>query len=231
MLNDKNWAIIVAAGSSIRFGSDKLFFKIKNPYVNKVFPLLYYSLNSFSNCKQIKGIILVTSKKNLRNCKKLVLKYNFNKVKKIVLGGEERQDSVYQGLLGVPKDCNIVCIHDGARPLISKKLLKICIGSAEKFKNCIPVIPVNDTLKEIKENLVINTLNKSKYFLTQTPQCFRFNYFINLFLRAMKERKYFTDEASLLEYYKKKVFVVKGEHENIKVTDKEDVRIIKAYLS
>lgn len=221
---DHNWAIIVGAGKSKRFGKDKLFYTLSKP-------LIYYCLKAFNTLNLIEGIVLVTNKKNLKKSEILIHKYKLNKVKKIILGGEKRQDSVFQGLKTIPTSCNIICIHDGARPLITSKLIKNCIFAANKYQTCIPVIPIYDTLKEVKNNFIQKTLAREKYFFAQTPQCFKFNYFLNFANLAQKEKQYFTDEASILEHYHQKVFVISGEEQNIKITTSKDLKLFQTYLT
>jgi 2-C-methyl-D-erythritol 4-phosphate cytidylyltransferase/2-C-methyl-D-erythritol 2,4-cyclodiphosphate synthase len=220
-------AIILIAGRGKRFSK-----KILKQYTlinNK--PLVYYSLLQFSKLKEISEIILVCPQKDKNFVKNAIInKFNFAKVKKIIAGGKKRADSVYFGLKACSKNTKIVLIHDGARPVISEKLIKETIVAAKKYHSAIPVIPVDSTVKKIADQQ-IKTVDRNNLFLAQTPQTFNFKLLFSLFEKAKKLKLNFTDEATLLEYFGIKPKTVSGETKNLKLTTKKDLELIKALLN
>lgn len=135
--------IIVAAGSGNRMSS-----KQKKQYIDvQGKPLLYYSLRAFQD-SSVDEIILVTSADEIEYCQKEIIeKYKMTKVTKVVAGGEERYESVYEGLKVTNPD-SYVLIHDGARPMISVELIERIMKAVVKYKACIAAVPVKDTIKK-----------------------------------------------------------------------------------
>jgi len=214
--------VIVAAGSSKRMGS-----KINKPYIYlKGLPIIYYSISIFVKYKQIKEIILVIRKKDRKICEEILKRYKFKKIK-IVYGGKERQDSVYNGLRKVSKSTNIVLIHDSARPFITKNLVTRIIKNTLKYKAVVPVIPVKDTVKESLDKKFVNiTLNRDNLFLVQTPQGFDYRLIMQAYENAYKNNFYGTDDAMLVEKINYPVRIICGDEKNRKITTIEDVRYL-----
>ena len=150
-------AIILAGGKGKRMGKDisKQFILVKDK------PIIYYTIKKFNQCKLIDEIILVLPKDEIEYCKKEVLEKYSLKVDKIVEGGKERQDSVYNGLKAV-KNSDIVLIHDGARPFVSKRIMLEGIENAKKYGAAAPGVMPKDTIKvKNKENFSIDTPDRS----------------------------------------------------------------------
>lgn len=224
----KTIVIIVGAGKGRRIGfKDKAFLMINKK------PVLFYSILPFEKSDLINQIILVVKKEKIKAAESIVKKYKFRKVKKIVSGGKERQDSVYNGLKSldlVPGEEARILIHDAARPLVSRQLIKKCAIAAKKFGAAIPAVLARDTVKE-GGGFVKKTLNRDKLWLVQTPQAFRCDILKRAHDMAQKEKFYETDDASLVERLGYKIKVIAGDYRNIKITMPVDLIVAKALLS
>jgi len=213
--------ILLAAGDSKRLGS-----KVPKPFtkIGKK-TLLEYSLIKFNKIRQIKKIIIVTNKKHSKFFKNI----KFNNCVKIV-GGKTRQDSTYKALKYIKKNkikCTNVLIHDSARPNFSVKLIKRIIN-ASKRNTVIPKIPMYDALKESVSKKILLNLPRENFFSTQTPQSFNFNEILNLHSR--NKALYKDDDLSLVQSLKKVKFV-KGEKNNFKITNQEDLSMLKNFIN
>lgn len=220
-------AIIVAAGIGKRFGSpDKVFVEIKGK------PIFIWAIEPFENLEKIDHIWIVTRKEMFEKVRYYLQKFNVKKVEKIIEGGKERQDSVYNALKSLPEDTNIVLIHDAARPLVNKKLIKEIVNSLNpSIDGVVPSISLTDTVKWIKKsNLIGGTLNRGILRAIQTPQAFWYKKLVSAYENAYKEGFLGTDDASLIERYKGSVIVVNGNPNNIKITTKEDLHKMKALV-
>ena len=156
-MNNTCYAVVVAAGSGIRAGTGN---KLLLPLHGK--PVLYYSLRALEDSSRIQGIILVCQPHQEQEYRKLVSCYGFTKVIRFVCGGDTRTKSVYNGLCALPDDCETVLIQDGARPLLSAKLIKDCLSSVDEFGSGVAAGPVIDTVKETdREEMVLSTPDRS----------------------------------------------------------------------
>ena len=213
--------ILLAAGDSKRLGS-----KIPKPFIKiGKKTLLEYSLIKFNKIRQIKKIIIVTNKKHSKFFKNI----KFNNCVKIV-GGKTRQDSTYKALKYIKKNkikCTNVLIHDSARPNFSVKLIKRIIN-ASKRNTVIPKIPMYDALKESIGKEILLNLPRKNFFSTQTPQSFNFNEILDLHSR--NKALYKDDDLSLVQSLKKVKFV-NGEKNNFKITDQEDLSMLKNFIN
>ena len=213
--------ILLAAGDNKRLGS-----KIPKPFIkiaNKT--LLEYSLIKFDKIRQIKKIIIVTNKKHSKFFKNI----KFNNCVKIV-GGKTRQESTYKALKHIKKNkikCTNVLIHDSARPNFSVKLIKRIIN-ASKRNAVIPKIPIHDALKESIGKKILLNLPRKNFFSTQTPQSFNFNEILDLHSR--NKALYKDDDLSLVQSLKKVKFV-NGEKNNFKITNQEDLSMLKNFIN
>ena len=172
MKQEKNTAIVLAAGQGKRMNSriQKQFLEIDHR------PVLYYSLECFQKSPLIQDIILVTGEEMISYCKKeIVERYNFTKVTKVIAGGKERYDSVYQGLLAC-EDCDYVFIHDGARPFVTEAMLERGVFGVQETGACAIGMPSKDTIKiSDKEGFVQSTPDRSRVWSVQTPQIFAYS--------------------------------------------------------
>lgn len=225
----KNTVIILAAGSGRRMGcaTPKQFLELEG------FPLIYYTISQFEKHPHIHEIILVTQEENISFCKEeIVAKYKFKKVKKVIRGGTERYESVYNGLLAC-EDTDYVLVHDGARPFISKEIITKCIKEVTVCSACIVAVPTKDTIKITDANgFVSHTPNRKYLWNVQTPQVFSYELLRESYDRILKlDCSSITDDAMVVEAGNlSKIKVVEGEYCNIKVTTKEDLALAKNFL-
>lgn len=214
-------AVIVAAGKGTRMNMDvsKQYIEVADK------PVLARTIQAFENCRFIHEIILVVNEYDMLYCKQEVIeKFGFRKVKSLVAGGSERQSSVFNGLKEVDKSCDIVLIHDGARPFIEEDTILACTQAALEFKACCAAVPVKDTIKTASEDgFIKQTLNRSELWSVQTPQAFKYNVIMEAHKRAAEECFIGTDDAVLVEKTGIKVKLVKGSYNNIKITTHEDL--------
>ena len=185
--------------------------------------MLAYTLENFINNKNINEIILILPEYEVDYCKKEVLKkYNLN-VTKIVIGGKERQDSVYNALEAIEKT-DIVLIHDGARPFISDRIIEEGIKYAKIYGAAAPGVTPKDTIKvKNNDNISIDTPERNMLVAVQTPQCFKFDEILYCHKKVKEEKVIVTDDTSVVERYGHKVYLYEGDYTNIKITTPEDL--------
>jgi 2-C-methyl-D-erythritol 4-phosphate cytidylyltransferase len=218
--------IVLAAGQGKRMkaGKNKQFIELEGK------PVIIHTLTVFENdplCTQIK---LVINKKEIEIFDNLLAEYSISKVREIVIGGKERQDSVYNGLTAM-KETEIVLVHDGARPFIAQNVIHRLVEKAEHEGAAIVGVPVKDTIKRVKpDGMVENTLERTSLWMIQTPQAFQYSILMNAHQQAQKEHYLGTDESSLVERIDIPVHIVEGDYENIKLTTPEDLLIAKVIL-
>ena len=147
----------------------------------------------------------------------------------IIGGGEERQQTIDQLLANAPPERDLVLIHDGARPLVSAKLIHEVLETAAKWGAAIAAIPVTDTIKESTNGgeTVSGTVDRARLYRAQTPQAFHRDLIVSAHRRARKERWKVTDDASLLEQMGHEVRMVEGEERNIKITTLDDLELVR----
>lgn len=222
----KNIAIILAGGKGKRMGADisKQFLTINSK------PIICYTIEAFQKSDLIDEIIVVLPKDEIDYFNKEVLgKYDLN-ISKIVEGGKERQDSVYNALQSI-KNCNIVLIHDGARPLVSEEIIEKGISYAEMYSAAAPGVMPKDTIKVINsERISKETLVRNNLVAVQTPQCFKYSLIKECHSKIRENNIEVTDDTMVVETYGNEVYIYEGDYENIKVTTKEDLILVKALL-
>ena len=226
----KNTAIVLAAGQGKRMHTkiQKQFLEIRG------YPVLYYSLRCFQESPLIEDIILVTGEDSVFYCqKKIVEKYGFTKVAKVIPGGKERYDSVYQGLLAC-KNSDYVLIHDGARPFITEEILERGLEGAKETGACAVGMPSKDTVKIADESgFIAETPDRSRVWLIQTPQIFQYKLIRNAHesIRT-RDMSNVTDDAMVVEQETGvKVCLAEGSYQNIKITTPEDLEIAEMFLT
>lgn len=222
-------AIIVAGGSGKRMGSP-----VKKQYIElKGKEILAYTIEAFEKFEGVDDIIVVVGEEDINKVnQEIVLKYGYTKVKKVVAGGTERQDSVYNGLLATDEATKYVMIHDGARPFVSKKVLEEALAKTKECKATIVAVPVKDTIKQIsaETGAVEATPKRETLWAVQTPQSFEKALLMNAYDRAQKKGLQVTDDSMIVEAYGKKVYVVTGDYTNIKITTPEDLILGESIL-
>lgn len=220
-------AIIVAGGKGLRMGED-----IKKQYLPlSGMPILSRSILPFETSPLINKIYLSIPRSDFEYCQQNVLDpFGFKTDIELVEGGEERQESVYNGLLKASGSM-IVLIHDGVRPFVTAAQIETCISEAKESGATILAIPAFDTLKTVSsKNEITKTMDRSTIWMAQTPQAFDYNLILECHEYALKKKYLGTDDASLAEFKGEKVTVIPGSRHNIKITTKEDYALAKALL-
>ncbi|MDO4488662.1 MAG: 2-C-methyl-D-erythritol 4-phosphate cytidylyltransferase [Eubacteriales bacterium] len=228
-------AIVVAAGSGSRMGTQekKQFMELAG------MPLMAHSLKAFEINPAVGQIILVTGEEDLDRALQMCIKYGFSKVRNIVAGGDMRFRSVYNGLLAVEPDTDIVLIHDGARPLLTQEVIRNCIKGAFQEKACVAAVKEKNTIKTADDHgYAAETIDRSRLFEVQTPQAFNYKLICRAYYELRKTIEVYgtdiskiTDDAVIVENMtSEKVAFVEGDYSNIKVTTPEDMAIAEALL-
>lgn len=214
-------AIILAGGKGKRMRSaiSKQFIDIKGK------PIIYYTLKKFSENKKIDNIIVVLPEDEVKYFKENILKKYELRINKIVIGGKERQDSVYNALKSLKNSStDIVLIHDGARPFISERIINEGIKFAEIYGAAAPGVMPKDTIKVKNEkNFSVDTPNRANLVSIQTPQVFKFDEILECHEKIRYNGEKVTDDTMVVEKYGYSVYIYDGEYTNIKVTTPEDL--------
>ena len=214
-------AIIVAAGAGARFGQRKQFVYLEGK------PVLEWTLEAFEAHAEIGAIILVLPDENDRKHYQM----RYGKIVDVVRGGEKRQDSVWQGFRLLDQaPAELVLVHDGARPLVNAALIGRVIAEARASGAAVPVLPLDDTLKEVRDGRVVGTPDRSRVVCVQTPQGFLYPVLKRALDAARHDHFYGTDEATLVERIGLPVRAVEGDRRNIKITTPMDIKIAEALL-
>jgi len=224
-------AIITSAGKSNRM---KRAFQTEKPYILlKQKPILAHTLSAFDKIDWINEIILVVGNQHVdRAPKEIIKRYKLKKVNVVTAGGRTRTDSVRNGLAAVSPDADIILIHDGARPFVTKKTITDCIKTARKFGAAIAAVPATSTIKTASNtDFVKSTPDRKTLWEVQTPQAFRKDLILTAHKEARKKRIAATDDSCLVERLKRKVKIVMGSYDNIKITTPIDLKIAEAILN
>lgn len=216
-------AVIVAGGTGRRFGGLKQFALLGGRTV------LERAIAPFEQCAAIDQIILVAPPSHMARTRRLVRNAGFRKIRTIVEGGRRRQDSVMRGVSMITARTGIVAIHDGARPLVSPRLIVQGIRLAGRYGVVVFGRPVSETLKYVEGHRVIRTVPRDGLWLVQTPQFFR----LCLLQRAYADvdfRTDYTDEAALVEKAGIRTFLYPGDRNNLKITDPTDLERARLFV-
>jgi 2-C-methyl-D-erythritol 4-phosphate cytidylyltransferase len=214
-------AIIVAAGAGKRFGEMKQFAYLRAK------PVLEWALERFQSHPEVEAVVLVLpDEQDLKH-----YRMRYGKILDIVRGGEKRQDSVWQGFrLLTASAPEVVLVHDGARPLVGADLISRVIAAARADGAAVPVLPIEDTIKEVRDGRITATVDRALLARAQTPQGFRYDVLKKALDAARRDRFYGTDEAALVERVGLAVTAVAGDPRNIKITTPIDIPIAEALL-
>lgn len=226
--------LIAAAGRGSRMGGEQK--KIYLPLAGK--PIIAHTLEVFLGLNIFSQLIVIIAPREEDIFRQQVLAPFFPGEKQIILleGGEERQYSIFNGLQylcrkKIPED-TLVCIHDGARPLVSGTLVLDVYREALSYGAAIAGVPLKDTIKEVDSNLtVLHTLPREKLSAVQTPQCFKFSILWQAHCKARSDNFLGSDDSTLVERLGIRVKVVPGDYENLKITTPGDLKVAEAYLS
>jgi 2-C-methyl-D-erythritol 4-phosphate cytidylyltransferase len=219
----KNVAIIPAGGSGKRINSrlPKQYLPVGGS------PLLVHTIGVFQLSPLVHEILLVVPGEDIhRVWSRIVKPHGFSKVSQVLSGGKERQDSVKNGIDAVEDTFDIVLIHDGVRPFITGKLIRLMIREAAAHGAATAGVPVKETVKRVdSESRIVETLDRRMLWLAQTPQAFRRSVIQEAHRRACQDHFYGTDDASLVERMGHPVRMIPATYENIKITTREDLRL------
>ena len=213
--------IIAAAGIGTRLGASvpKQYLKIGGE------PIILKTLRAFENMEEIDHIFVVAGSEYMDYCDKLAKENNINKIKSIVAGGAQRQDSVYNALMEVNRKCPgaaNVLIHDGARPFVDSRTIRNVIKAADKTGAAVACVAMKDSIRRT-EGRESRSVDRNDYFSVQTPQGFSRAILTDAYEKAMADGFYGTDDASLAERAGYRVEITDGDYRNIKITTKEDL--------
>ena len=225
-------AIVLAAGQGKRMKSEvpKQFLELRGR------PMLAHSLEVFQRSPLIQEIVLVTGQEDIPYCReKIVEAGGFTKVRAIVPGGQERYDSVYEGLRACGEACRWVFIHDGARPFLNQRIINASVAGAQKYRACVVGMPVKDTIKLTDENgFCKETPDRRNLWMIQTPQAFEYKLVREAYDRMFSREEYqrgVTDDAMVVEKMTDtKVRIIQGDYRNIKLTTPEDMILARAFF-
>lgn len=224
--------IIVAAGSGRRFGYErnKLFF----PLCGK--PVLAHTLAHVFSAASVGEVVIVHAEHDLPDIEALVASLHPAVPVRYAIGGAEREDSVYNGLMATSADCDIVMVHDGARPYAGPEWFDNALPAMNDANAAIYAIPVKDTVKmketaDAKGAQFVKTLDRSRLVAVQTPQIFRRSVLLKAHQYAKAHQLSSTDDASLVEAIGEKIVLLQGEERNHKVTTMADVPILEFYMN
>ena len=222
-------AVVLAAGRGKRMESSvhKQYLLLHEK------PVLYYALKAFEE-SPVQEIVLVVGKGEIEYCQKeIVEKYGFSKVRKIVSGGAERYNSVWNGLQQITEEDGFVYIHDGARPFVDDAMIERAYSCVEETNACVAGMPVKDTIKVVDEkNYVKGTPERKTLWLVQTPQVFNIQLIKEAYQKLINEKiENATDDAMVVEQMMgHTVKLYPGAYENIKITTPEDLLVAEAFL-
>lgn len=215
-------AVIVAAGTAQRMcGIDKMMTPLGGV------PLLLRTVRALSASEKIIDMIIVTRKELLQDARELCERDD-KRICAVVAGGSSRAESVLRGLEAVRTE--LVAIHDGARPLVSVRVIEEVIAAAEQYGAAAPAIPVHDTIKIAQNGIVVQTPDRRTLFAVQTPQVFRTETIRAALQAALAQNLPLTDDCSAMEAAGYPVHLTAGEEENLKITVPSDLTLAEAIL-
>jgi len=222
----KNVVIITAGGSGKRMISEKKkqFIEIMDR------PLLFWTIDKFANHPEIDQIIITLPQDEIEFYKTIIEEEYQDSSISIIIGGKQRQDSVFNALSVCPDGTDLVLIHDGVRPFISQDEISKLIKKALQKKVVIPVNKVKNTIKKIKQDKVVATVSRENLVNVFTPQVFQYKLIKQCHNDAKKIDLYCTDDAALLEHFGHSVYVLECSSHNIKITDQFDMKIAEIIL-
>jgi len=217
--------VIVAAGKGERFGDA---IKVLTPVGGR--PCLAWVLDAMQAAETVRDVVIVYGQHSEAPIRAMLTAGDWPKVVSLVAGGEQRQQSMANGVRAVADDLDVVLVHDAARPLIRPDLVDLCAERARETGAAILATPVSDTVKRVERGVILKTLDRSDLWAAQTPQGFRRELLLELCDSALSDGIEFTDEASLGEALGRDIGIVPGDRLNIKLTHREDVELADALL-
>lgn len=216
--------VILAAGSSVRMGTDKLTADINGR------PAIAWTLATMQDCSVIDEIVIVARHDRLDEMSKICKKYGIEKATKVVAGGKTRIESAWLGVNAVSERARYTGIHDGARPLASVDLVKSVIELAKKTGAAVAAIPESDTVRRAELGVLTEQIDRRGIFKIQTPQVFASEIVRAAIFAALEKGDDFTDDSAAVQAMGMNVHIAPGSAKNIKLTTAEDLDIARALL-
>ncbi len=223
----KTAAVLVCAGSGNRMKgacSDKLLFDRNG------IPVAAYAIKAYDDTEGIDHIVIVARENLVPVYQKFKEKFGIKKEFTVVMGGRTRMESVLNGVRAVPEDCDYIAIGDGARPLIRPQEIRATLEKAWETGAAALGIYLTDTVKEVRDGVILRTIPRDVLVGIQTPQVFKRSEYLELAEKAATLDCVFTDDASIFEYFNRSVALVEGRRDNIKITLPEDIAIFLALM-
>lgn len=217
-------AVVPAAGSSTRMGEDKILMPLCDV------PVLLRTLRALEDCPEIMEIIVVTRADQVVTVGQLCKDAALKKVRKVVVGGATRTDSVLAGVREADPKSQLIAIHDAARPLVTAQVVMRAIRAAATYGAAAPAVPVKDTIKVAAGGTVESTPDRSQLFAVQTPQVFEHGLILGALEKAVADGETLTDDCAAVERLGMAVKLTEGSYENLKLTTPEDAAAAKAIL-
>lgn len=195
-------------------------------------PIICHTLERFRAAGSIRGVVVVVEPDGVDSFRRDIVEgYGFPSEWRVVAGGSVRQQSVANGLAQVPRDCEVVAVHDGVRPFVTPEQIDASVGMASEEGACIVATQVKDTIKSVDEHGKVDfTVDRSVLWGAKTPQAFRAGILREAFERAAADNFLGTDEASLVERLGVPVKIAEGDDRNIKITTPADLAIAEALM-
>jgi 2-C-methyl-D-erythritol 4-phosphate cytidylyltransferase len=218
-------AILVAAGKGVRMGMDKLWAQVAGQ------PVAAHSWLAFDQCACIDEVLVVIRQERREQFMQLAKMMELKKPYQLILGGAERQDSVWNGLQAISPRSNCVAIHDAARPCVTEALIEATVHAAREFGAAVAAQKVTDTIKESSDGAFITQhLDRSRLWSVQTPQCFRVEVIRRALEAVRRAGKLLTDDTAACEEIGQPVRLVESPNPNPKVTVPDDLAWVEVVL-
>jgi 2-C-methyl-D-erythritol 4-phosphate cytidylyltransferase len=194
-------------------------------------PVIVWTIERFEECDEIDAVILVVRSERRPEFQRLVEAFGFNKICSLADGGSERYLSVWNGLQRLPEECEIVAVHDAARPFVSSELIGQCVRSARESGAVSLAAPIVETIKRADsgEN-VIESVDRSGLWAMQTPQVFRRDWLLEAYMRVVDLGRAVTDEVSAMQEAGFPVKLLKNADWNIKITFPRDLELAERLM-
>ena len=224
----KVYVVVPAAGAGTRLGGEvrKQFLTLREK------PIIVHTLQRFEHCSDVDEIAVAVPEQSIVEMEALVSRYRLHKVGKVTVGGEKRQDSVYNVLKKLMlKATDIVLVHDGVRPFVEAKRISTLIRACKEQTAAVLAVQPKDTIRRSTGGGFFDeTVDRNALWMIQTPQAFTSGLLLRAFEKAKKERFYSTDEAALVERLGVRAKIVEGSYDNIKITTQEDLELGRLIL-
>ena len=217
-------AVILAAGSSTRMGTDKSVLTLDG------IPVIIRAAQAFEKNDLVDEIIVVTKEESVPMIADLCAQYALKKVRRVMAGGATRAESSLIGVTAVDKKAEYIAIHDGARPLITQKVITDALYAARDYHAAVPVIPSTDTLRMVENGFIGGDVDRDSVIRIQTPQIFDADLIKGALTYAVDKNVTVTDDSSAVRLTGFKIKTVEGDVNNIKLTTPEDVPVAEAIL-